>query len=73
MKVLFSRSGFPNRRFGIAYTQVDFDDLRDSYGKTASYGTFRQTELTAGIKLEKYLPAGKLFSHIMNSLIASPQ
>ncbi len=42
---------------GIAYTQVDFDDLRDSYGKTASYGTFRQTELTAGIKLEKYLPA----------------
>ena len=57
MKVLFSRSGFPNRRFGIAYTQVDFDDLRDSYGKTASYGTFRQTELTAGIKLEKYLPA----------------
>ncbi len=41
---------------GIAYTQVGFDDLRDSYGKTASYGTFRQTELTAGIKLEKYLP-----------------
>ena len=37
MKVLFSRSGFPNRRFGIAYTQVDFDDLPAENGSAKLY------------------------------------
>lgn len=41
---------------GIAYAQVDFDDIDDDYGKTASYDTIRRTELFAGIRLEKYLP-----------------
>lgn len=38
---------------GVAYTQVDFDDINDDFGKTASYKTIRQTELEAGIKFEK--------------------
>lgn len=41
---------------GVAYTQVEFDDIRDNYGKTAAYDTIRETELSAGIKLEKYMP-----------------
>lgn len=40
---------------GIVYTQIDFDDIKDNYGKSASFDTIRQTELSAGVKLEKYL------------------
>jgi outer membrane autotransporter protein len=41
---------------GIFYTQVDFDDAKDSVGKTAGYKTISQIELEAGVKLEQQLP-----------------
>ena len=40
---------------GIFYTQIDFDDVSDAYGKSAEYDTIRQTEIELGVKLEKYL------------------
>lgn len=39
--------------FGVFYTQVDFDNIRDNNGKTAKYDTVQHWELEAGIKLEK--------------------
>lgn len=42
--------------FSVFYTQVDFDDVKDKYGKIAKYDTIRQTEIELGAKLEKYLP-----------------
>lgn len=38
---------------GMFYTQIDFDDTQDRFGKTARYDTISQTEIEAGIKLEK--------------------
>jgi len=38
---------------GVFYTQVDYDDITDSAGKTAKYDTLRQTELEAGVKMTK--------------------
>ena len=38
--------------FGVFYTQVDFDNIRDNNGKTAKYDTVQHWELEAGIKLE---------------------
>ena len=38
---------------GAFYTQVDYDDARDSAGKVAKYNTLRQLELEAGVKLTK--------------------
>lgn len=38
---------------GASYSQVDFDKLRDQYGKTAKYETLRHGEIELGVKLEK--------------------
>ena len=38
---------------GVFYTQVNYDDVKDSMGKSASYDDARQIELEAGIKLSK--------------------
>lgn len=38
---------------GVFYTQIDFDNVHDMYGKTAKYNTVRQTEIEAGVKFEK--------------------
>lgn len=38
---------------GVAYTQIDYDDVSDNYGKTASYSTVNNLELEAGVKVEK--------------------
>lgn len=43
-------------RAGLSYTRIGWDDIRDRYGKTASYDTASQFELEAGIKFEKTLP-----------------
>lgn len=40
----------------LSHTQIDFDDVKDRFGKTAKYKTIRQTEIELGAKLEKYLP-----------------
>lgn len=48
-----------NNRFVIeptiraTYTQVEFDDVKDSFGKTAQFGTAAQTEFEAGVKFEQ--------------------
>lgn len=56
---------------GVNYTQVDFDNTNDSMGKTALYDTIRQTELEAGVKLEKtiYLKAGAAKFYFKPSVI----
>ncbi len=37
----------------LAYTQINYDDATDNYGKTASYGDVRNIEVEAGVKVEK--------------------
>lgn len=41
---------------GISYSRIEFDDIRDGYGKTASYDAVSLTEIEGGLKLEKYIP-----------------
>ena len=35
------------------YTQINYDDASDAYGKTAAYGDVRHLEFEAGVKFEK--------------------
>ncbi len=37
----------------LAYTQINYDDATDNYGKTAKYGDVRNIEVEAGVKVEK--------------------
>ena len=37
----------------LAYTQINYDDASDAYGKTAKYGDVRNIEVEAGVKVEK--------------------
>ena len=37
----------------VTYTQINYDDASDAYGKTAAYGDVRQLEFEAGVKFEK--------------------
>ena len=37
----------------LAYTQINYDDASDNYGKTATYGDVRNIEVEAGVKVEK--------------------
>ena len=37
----------------LAYTQINYDDASDAYGKTASYGDVSNFEIEAGVKVEK--------------------
>lgn len=37
----------------LAYTQINYDDARDAYGKTARYDDVRNVEIEAGVKFEK--------------------
>ncbi len=48
-----SQSWYLTPSVGAFYTQVDYDDVRDSAGKVAKYNTLRQLELEAGVKLTK--------------------
>ena len=43
---------------GVSYTQVNFDDVKDDYGKTAKYDTISHTELEAGAKLQRSFDIG---------------
>ena len=38
---------------GAAYTQINFDDASDNYGKTASYDTLSQFLMSASVKIQK--------------------
>ena len=38
---------------GMIYTQIDYDDISDGYGKSANYSTVNNLELEAGVKVEK--------------------
>ncbi len=37
----------------LAYTQINYDDASDAYGKTARYDDVRNVEIEAGVKFEK--------------------
>ena len=37
----------------LAYTQINYDDASDNYGKTAKYDDVRNIEVEAGVKVEK--------------------
>ena len=37
----------------LAYTQINYDDASDRYGKVARYGDVRNVEIEAGVKVEK--------------------
>lgn len=36
----------------LSYTQINYDDATDDYGKTATYGDVRNLEIEAGVKFE---------------------
>ena len=38
---------------GAIYTQIDYDNVKDRYGKEAHYGKLRNLELEASLKLQK--------------------
>ena len=38
---------------GAIYTQIDYDNVKDRYGKEARYGKLRNLELEAALKLQK--------------------
>ncbi len=38
---------------GVFYSQINYDDASDNYGKTVEYDDLRQVELEAGIKFSK--------------------
>ncbi len=40
---------------GVSYTEIDWDDVSDSVGKSASYNKVNQWEIEAALKLEKQL------------------
>ena len=48
--------------FGVFYTQSEFDDIRDSAGKTASFDSLKQLEIETAIKLEYRLCQNDLTS-----------
>jgi outer membrane autotransporter protein len=56
---------------GASYTQIDFNDIHDRAGKTAKYGLISQTEVEAGVKLEKtvMLDEGRLKLYVKPSLV----
>ena len=37
----------------VGYTQINYDKLKDNYGKTADFDDVRNIELEAGVKIEK--------------------
>ena len=49
---------------GVFYTQVNYDDVKDSMGKSASYDDARQIELEAGIKLSKTFVTDESFASV---------
>ena len=48
--------------FGVFYTQSEFDDIRDSAGKTASFDSLKQLEIETAVKLEYRLCQNDLTS-----------
>ena len=48
--------------FGVFYTQSEFDDIRDSAGKTASFDSLKQLEIETAVKLEYHLCQNDLTS-----------
>lgn len=48
--------------FGVFYTQSEFDDVRDSVGKTASFDSLKQLEIETAVKLEYRLCQNELTS-----------
>ena len=38
---------------GVFYSQINYDDASDNYGKTVEYGDLKQVELEAGVKVSK--------------------
>lgn len=50
-----------------SYTQIDFDDIKDNFGKVAKYDTVSQWELEAGLKLEKQFETANVY--IMPSIV----
>lgn len=43
---------------GVRYVHIDFDTLRDGFGKTANYDDASETELELGVKAEKTFEYG---------------
>lgn len=48
--------------FGVFYTQSEFDDIRDSAGKTVSFDSLKQLEIETAVKLEYRLCQNDLTS-----------
>ena len=48
-----NKTVFVTPTLGVFYSQINYDDASDNYGKTVEYDDLRQVELEAGLKLSK--------------------
>lgn len=53
---------------GVFYSQTDIDDVKDNFGKTASYDSLGYMEIEGGLKLEKSIN----FSHSQTKVYVKP-
>ena len=48
----------------VGYTQINYDKLKDNYGKTADFDDVRNIELEAGVKIEKAFARDRGFGKV---------
>lgn len=48
----------------LGYTQINYDKLKDQYGKTADFDDVRNIELEAGVKIEKVFARDRGFGKV---------